>query len=455
MGTQPKQELPPVHIDDLEVTPFLRKVTLFSSGGPFLEGYVLGVIGVALVKITPELGINHHWAGLIGVASIIGLFLGAVFGGYLTDRLGRRRMFLVTLVAVIFLSLACIAITNAWQLFILRMLIGLIIGADYPIATSMIIEFTPSRYRAISMGIIAAVWYLGANCAYLVGYFMLDIPNGWRWMLGSCAIPAIIILLGRISIPESPRWLHSKGRDREAQEIAEKIFGRKILFDGEPVVENTKIRKVFQGTYLKRVIFVGTIWLCQAIPMFAIYTYGPQIIEEFGWSDPNMALIGEMIIGSFFLVGTIPAMFLAETLGRRPLIIISFAVMTVALAVLGIVPEATIVVVLACFAVYALFSGGPGNLEWLYPNELFPTDIRASAMGIAMALSRIATMVSIYILPSFMNKYGSGVTMLVGAGISLLGFLISVLMAPETKGLPLSVTGSEEFTRGMKNVHNR
>lgn len=437
-------DTPKKRLDDVGMTPFLRKVTLFSSGGPFLEGYVLGIVGVALVKMTPELGIDAHWAGLIGVASIVGLFIGAAGGGYITDLLGRRRMFILTLVLVILLSGLSGIIQTPWQLFVLRLLIGLVIGADYPIATSMIAEFTPRRYRAISMGVIAAVWYLGANAAYLVGYLLIDLPHGWRWMLSSSIIPALVILLGRMSIPESPRWLYSKGRKEEAEEIVRRVYGEDVMLDDEET-EKTRFSKIFKGVYLGRVVFVGVIWLCQAIPMFAIYTYGPQIMGAFGWGSGSDSLIGEMIVGTFFMIGTIPAMFLAESIGRRPLIVGSFLVMTIALFVLGIIPNAALWVVVLCFATYALFSGGPGNLEWLYPNELFPTDIRASAMGIAMAISRIGTVVSIYVLPAFIEGHGTGPTMLIGAGITFLGLIVCWVWAPETKGLPLSVTSSPNF----------
>ena len=105
--------------------------------------------------------------------------------------------------------------------------------------------------------------------------------------------------------------------------------------------------------------------------------------------------------------------------------------------------------VVRAFAVYACFSGGPGNLQWLYPNELFPTDIRASAVGVIMSLSRIGTIVSTWALPIFINNYGISNTMLMGAGISLFGLLISVAFAPETRGMSLAQT-SNMTIRGQR-----
>jgi len=142
------------------------------------------------------------------------------------------------------------------------------------------------------------------------------------------------------------------------------------------------------------------------------------------------------------MLGCIPPMYWLNSIGRRPLLIGSFVMMTLALAVLGLIPEMGIWLVVAAFAVYAFFSGGPGNLQWLYPNELFPTDIRASAVGVIMSLSRIGTILSTWALPIFITRYGISYVMLMGAGISLIGLLISIAFAPETRGLTLAQTSS-------------
>ncbi len=434
-----------IDLEDLEMTPLLRRVIAFSSGGPFLEGYVLSIIGVALTAIGNDIQLNAHWMGMLGVAALVGLFVGALFGGWLTDLIGRRKMFVLDLLVVILLSLLCAIVTSAWQLLLLRFLMGITIGADYPIATSMIAEFSPKKYRAMAMGLIAAAWYLGANVAALVGFVLIDLDAGWRWMLASSAIPCIIILLGRWSIPESPRWLASKGRHAEAEQIIHETLGAHVRLPEEEKAESTRISVLLKAGYAKRIIFIAVIWLCQAIPMFALYTYGPQIMGAFGLAEGKNTLLGELLIGTFFMIGTFPAMYLCERIGRRPLIIGSFLGMTVALGVIGIIPAPSILVVLISFITYAILSGGPGNLEWLYPNELFPTSVRATAMGVAMALSRIATVFSMYVLPAVIENYGIGVAMLGGAAISFLGFVVSVAWAPETRGKTLVETGSLDF----------
>jgi putative MFS transporter len=434
-----------VMLDEMGVTPFLKKVTLFASGGPFLDGYVLAIIGVALVQLGPQLQMTAMDNALVGAAALVGLFLGTAVGGYVTDLFGRKIMFTIDIIAIAVISLATVFVTTPAQLVVMRLLIGIAIGADYPIATSLVAEFTPSRYRAISMGVLAAMWYVGATFAGLIGFLCVSVDGGWKWMLGSAVIPCLLIFFGRLDIPESPRWLNRKGRHAEAETIVHRLFGQQVVLEEEKAVK-TRYRNLFRRGYFGRVVFVGTIWLCQVVPMFAIYTFGPQIMTAFGLNTGAEAILGDIVISLFFLAGCIPAMYLLNLLGRRPLLIGSFAMMTLSLLVLGFFPLASIGVVVALFGAYALFSGGPGIMQWLYPNELFPTDIRASAVGAAMAFSRIGTVISTYGLPLFLAAYGIGPTMFVGAAISLLGLVISIAMAPETKGQSLLESSSLEPT---------
>lgn len=433
---QPPEGATPVTLDDVTMTPFLKRVTLMSAGGPFLDGYVLSIIGVALIQIGPDLGLTSRDTALVGAAALLGLFLGTLCGGYATDRIGRKRMFVIDIVAIGAISVATALVHEPWQLVVMRLAIGVVIGADYPIATSLVAEFTPRRYRAVSMGFIAAAWYLGANVAFGVGYLLLQVDGGWRWMLASAVVPCVVILAGRWDIPESPRWLSRQGRAAEADAIVARVYGAHVVLEPEGT-SRTGFRTLFTRPHLGKWLFVGTIWLCQAVPMFAIYTFGPQIMTQMGIDETQVATLGQIVIGTFFLLGCIPAMFWAESLGRRKLLVVSFTLMTAALGLLALFPSPATLLVVVGLGVYAFFSGGPGNLQWLYPNELFPTDIRASAVGAAMAFSRIGTIISTYVLPGFLLLHGSRATLAVGAAISAIGLTVSVLFAPETRDLTL------------------
>lgn len=429
--------------EDAALTPYLKKLTLFASGGTFLDGYILVIIGVALVQLGPELQLDSSWTAMIGVSALVGLFVGSLIFGYVTDIFGRQIMFTIDIIAIIVVSIATMFITTPLELVVLRFLIGIVVGADYPIATSLVTEFAPRKSRAMVMGFIAAVWYIGATCADIVGYFLADIPGSWRWMLGSSAIFAFILQLGRFGAPESPRWLVTKGRTEEAREVVKKVFGPDTELDlSEETVDKVRFSRLFKEGYLTRIIFVGTIWTCQVVPMFAIYTFGPMILDGFGLGSGKLAYFGDILISLFFLAGCVPAMYWLESVGRRPLCIGSFGLMSLALLFLGMYPTAPLWIIVVLFGIYAFFSGGPGILEWLYPNELFPTEIRASAVGVAMALSRLGTVIGIYGLPFLLDKYGVGATMFVGAAISFLGLVVAIIMAPETKGQTLIESSS-------------
>ena len=189
-------------------------------------------------------------------------------------------------------------------------------------------------------------------------------------------------------------------------------------------------------------LYVAIFIMCQVVPMYAIYIFGPDIMSAFGLGEGRASILGESAVSLFFLVGTIPAMFWLNSMGRRKLVILSLSMMFVGLLVLGIWPTAPMYVVIAAFGLYAFFSGGPGILQWLYPNELFPTSVRASAVGIAIAFTRIFTIASTYGMPLFLEAFGIGATMLVAAGLVGTGLVLSYIMAPETKGQTLLESSS-------------
>ena len=217
---------PSRNFDDLKFSSIHRRILLWGSGGPFLDGYVLVMIGVALEQLTPALKLDADWIGLLGAGTLAGLFVGTSLFGYISDKVGRRKMFLIDIIAIGVISVATMFVSSPVELLVMRVLIGIVIGADYPIATSMITEFSSTRQRAFSISFIAAMWYVGATCADLVGYWLYDVEGGWRWMLGSAAIPCLLILIGRFELPESP----SQSKETEAHVPGFFAFAQQTLF---------------------------------------------------------------------------------------------------------------------------------------------------------------------------------------------------------------------------------
>ncbi|CQR73048.1 Inner membrane metabolite transport protein YgcS [Sporomusa ovata DSM 2662] len=438
-------------IEDHPYSPFLRKLTIYTSGGPFLDGYILVIIGIALIQLEPFLKLDSFWLGMVGASALLGLLVGGALFGYVTDRMGRQLMYQIDLIAIIVFSIAQMFVTTAVELCVLRFMIGIAVGADYPIATALLTEFSPRKHRGIMLGVLMCTWYLGAIFAGLIGYWMLELgPSGWKWMLGSSAIPAIILVIGRWGTPESPRWLVNKGQIEKARDIIKRVYGPE--FDVSDLHENsenvpTKVSRLLQKEYLKRTVFIGLYWMFQIVPCFAIYTFGPQILGALGLSGGNLWVIGYALISLMFLLGCIPALFWVNSIGRRPLLIWSFVIMTAGMLILGVVHDAPFWMVLLGFGAYAFFSGGPSILDWVYPNELFPTEIRATAVGLGTSISRIGAAIGTFGVPYSINYLGIEKTMLVGAFITFLGLLVSIAWAPETKGMSLAEASLVEDTK--------
>jgi putative MFS transporter len=421
------------------LSPFHARLTLYSSGGPFLDGYVLSIIGVALVQITPALHLSTAWEGLIASSTLIGMFFGGFIGGWLTDRFGRQLLYTWDLAAILICSLAQFWVSNGETLFLLRLLIGVAVGADYPIATALSAEFMSARHRGPVIGCLISMWFVGAAAAYFVGAAFQHLgADGWRWMLASAALPAAIFMALRHGTPESPRWLQRKGRSAEAQAVIQRVYGENVPSEYESSITGTQVTLagLFASGYGPRLAFTTLFWTCAIVPLFAVYAFAPKILLALGLTGTS-AFVGSSLVAALFLVGTLLAIPLVNVLGRRRLIVHSFLWSALALLLLSLFPNAGSAITFALFGTYAVCIGGTQLMEWLYPNELFPTEVRGTAMGIASSLSRIGAAIGTYLTPVALQALGIGLTMMWAAGITAVGFLVCLFMAPETTGQSL------------------
>ncbi|MDQ8704077.1 MFS transporter [Streptomyces sp. LHD-70] len=424
---------------------FHRKLFLLSSGGPFLDGFILSIIGVAIAGADKDLGLTTFLEGMVGAAALVGVLVGGVVFGWLTDRVGRQAMYTIHLVVLVVASALSLGVTEAWQLIALRFVAGLAVGADHTIATALLSEWLPSNRRGRTMGALVAMWFVGASTAYLVGC-LVSASGGdewWRWMLATAAVPGVLLLLGRLGTPESPRWLLSHNRPEDAREAINTAFGRyptdaelTQLSESEPP-KSARLSELFKGGYLGRTLFAGGFWMCQVAPAFAIWTFYPVILGEYGFEDGNTALLWSVVVSLVTLLGCFPAIRWVDTYGRRPVIIWTFVGVAVSLAMLGLFPGMAAALAITMFVINALALGGGNILQYIYPTELFPTHIRASAMGVASSISRIGAAAGTYLLPLGLDTIGLGPSMLVGAGIAAVGTAMCVAWAPETKGKAL------------------
>lgn len=436
-----------IPLDEAPFGTFHKRLTIYSCGGPFCDGYILGIIAVALPPLTRELGLTPGMQGLIAAAALFGMFLGGAVFGFLTDLVGRRVMYTLDLAVFLCASVAQFWVHHAGALLLLRLALGVAIGADYPIASALMAEFAPRRHRGRLLAAMIGAWWLGYTLSFLVGYALsFDRDLGWRWMLSSSALPAAAAMLLRWGTPESPRWLMSQGRVHEARQVVELHLGG----DYELPVSaagNIDYRHLFSSPYRARFVFVCLFWSCQIVPTFGIDTYAPALLETLGSPAP---VLGSAVMGLFFLGGVTAAICLVERIGRRLLLTIPFAITSVALGALGLVDRPTSPLAILCLVTFAMFNAASSVLQWIYPNELFPTEIRATAVGLATAVSRVGAAVGTFLVPLALHRFGVSYLMVVFAGISALGYMVALRCAPETSALSLSEASANPGERRFK-----
>lgn len=193
--------------------------------------------------------------------------------------------------------------------------------------------------------------------------------------------------------------------------------------------------------YGKRMLFVSVFWSCSVIPVFAVYAFAPTVLQALHLKGA-WASFGSVAITLLFVVGCFVATRLINTVGRRSMLIHSFLWSGLALLGLGLFCDGSEMLVLVLFGAYAVFIGGAQVLQLVYPNELFPTEIRSAAVGMGASLSRIGAAIGTWAVPVALQGIGVGNTMFAAAGVTLFGLLVSLAIAPETRALSLQEAAS-------------
>lgn len=440
----------PIPVDDLPISRFHSRVAFVTGGGPFCDGYLLGVIAVALPTLTTGLSLTPLWEGLIASSALIGLFAGGVIFGPMTDRLGRQGMYVMNLVVFIVGSVAQLFVTEGWQLFVIRIIIGLAIGADYPIASAIATEYIPRKMRGPVLSALVVAWWIGYGISFVVGYLMSGLgDDAWRWMLATGAVPAVVFLVLRIGVPESPRWLIAAGKVEKAREVARRCFGEQADFDALLAERSHRVSRrgsglanivtIFRRGYGFTLVFCSLFWMCQVAPSFAVRTYQPQLLKAFGVTNE---LGGSVLIMVFPVLGVAFSVWAVNAIGRRLLLVGSFVVLTLAFVALSVIPPSVAAVTITLFIVYHIAEAAGSGLQYVYPNELFPTELRATGMGVATGMSRLGSAAGTFVLPATTTALGVRGALLIAAGIGLVGVVVSWFMAPETRHLKLAEASS-------------
>ncbi|WP_405740396.1 MFS transporter [Streptomyces sp. NBC_01525] len=418
------------------ITNFHLRVTATTFGANFSDGYALGIIGAVLPVLSTTMHLSGVWQGLLGASALIGLFLGSIVLGRVADAVGRQKLYLYNFWLITIASAAQFWAHSPLTLFLLRLIIGFGLGCDYAVGPTLLSEFAPRRVRGVLLGSLTVLWTVGYVLANILGTYIPITDSAAHWLLASGALPALLVLLLRIGIPESPSWLAARGRAAEAAQIRRKYLGQSEVNaeDAQATAAEqpptARYRELFARGQASKTWFGAVFFSAQVLPYFAIYTFMSQILSTMHISNTGTQ---NLVLNLALLLGGVIGLWPVQRMGRRPFTIGTFAILTVCLATMAVLSDATGWVLTIPFLVYTFVMAAASNITQVYPPELFPTALRGSGVGFLNGTSRIASAVGTFILPVSLTQLGVGWSMGWMALVLLIGTVVSLAWAPETR----------------------
>lgn len=437
----------------------VNRATLYTFGafGGILFGYDLGVIAGVLVLLAKQWSLTAFQKGAITASLSVGAMVGAVLAGRLCNRIGRRLTIMAAAVVVILGTVACV-LAGDWQVMMLtRGVIGIGVGLSSATVPTYLAELAPARVRG-ALGSLNQLFIVsGILTAFLVDY-ALSSHNNWKGMFLGALIPAAILIAGLLVLPETPRWLLSKGRDAEAKAVL--AATRPDASDAELDVEVQDIRDVIRRDSEERGR-VRDLWQPWVRPMVlvamilaigqqfsgvnAINAYFPTMLKSLGFAT-RTALLSAVVLGVVKFLFTVWELFVVDRWGRKPLLQIGAAIMVVSLFAAGLVIKnvtdkntlgtMTLIFLILYLAGYEL---GWGATVWVMIGEIFPLRARAAGTAVATTVLWAATGLVTAVFPTMSAKsnLGIGGAMWVFAGINVVLLILARFYVPETKGRSL------------------
>lgn len=411
------------------------RLLLLSSAGMFLDGYSLTVIAFAIILIDPYFRLSALASAIIIGSVIIGSIIGAVLIGKLGDLFGRKSVYIANMALFIVFGLLSALSVNFLMLFLSRLVLGIAIGADYPISNSYIAEMAPEKLRGKYLAFAGLSFSIGSVFSSLIAASLFPLGiTGWRFMLGIGVIPAVIVMILRISMPESRRWLNIHDL-----KLKNKLnFKSKFNSNLENKLENGIYYKgMFSKDHIKNTALYSSIWFLYDTGAYGVGLLIPLIFKKSGLvSNVDNALITSVIL----LVGIISAVYalynIDGKIGRKGFQLIGFIGMGLSLSFLPIFYQSlTGLVVIILIA--EIFNSFPGLTVGMFPAELSHTAFRSSAYGFAAMMGKFGAVAGVLIVTYFVKKGENYGFYIIGA-LMLAAFFLSFLL-PETKALELDL----------------
>ncbi len=405
--------------DRLDALPFTRRHLRILTGsgvGWALDAMDVGLISFIIAVLAKQWSLNSTQTGWLASVGFIGMAIGASVGGLLADRLGRRQVFALTLLIYGIATGASALAGGLALLMVLRFFVGLGLGAELPVASTYVSEFAPARIRGRLIVILEAFWAVGWTAAALIGFFVIPASeDGWRWAFAFGAVPAVYALIVRWALPESPRWLASRGRITKAERIVE-TFEAEAGITQEPAINkepatraiavtaSARLSTLWAPEFRLRTASAWIVWFCVNFAYYGAFIWIPTFLVSSG-HDLVTSFRFTLIITLAQLPGYAVAAWLIEVWGRRITLSVFLAGSAVSAVLFGAATsEASLI---AAGMALSFFNLGAWGALYAVTPEIYPTSLRGTGSGWAAGAGRIASIVAPLVVPVLFQAGGA------------------------------------------------
>ncbi len=423
----------------LDALPFTRrhlKVLTGSGLGWALDAMDVGLVSFVLTALIAQWSLTGEQASWIASAGFVGMAVGASLGGLLADRFGRRSVFALTLLIYGLATGASALAGGVAALIALRVVVGLGLGAELPVASTYVSELAPARMRGRLIVILEAFWAIGWTAAALIGFFVIPASaDGWRWAFALGAIPALYALIVRWGLPESPRWLAQRGRDAEASEVVAGFESSPALGESRrhrtapaapalpaapaPAATSARQRlaRLWSAELRVRTAALWTVWFCVNFAYYGAFIWIPTILFAQGY-DLVKSFGFTLIITLAQLPGYAVAAWLIEVWGRRATLSVFLAGSAIAAVLFGTASGEGAII--ATGMALSFFNLGAWGALYAVTPETYPTSLRGTGAGWAAGVGRIASIVAPLSVPPLLAAGGAPLLFVIFAAFFVL-----------------------------------
>lgn len=383
-------------LEALPVGRFHYKLLLVTGLGWLFDSMDTGLIAFILPVLAKEWGLAPGQMGLIGSIGLIGMALGAVISGTVADRIGRKKVFTITVLLYSIASAFCALSWNYQSLLVFRFLVGFGLGGELPVAATLVSEYAPSRVRGRFIVLLESFWGLGWIAAACIAYFFIPV-YGWRMAFLIGALPALYVCLIRLHMPESVRYLLTRGRVDEARQIVlsleKQLHVPSALFTGEtetvPVVAKASFRELWKKPFMSRTIMLWLVWFGINFSYYGIFMWLPSLVFQQGFTVVK-TFEYVLIMTLAQLPGYYCAAWLVDKIGRKYTLSAFLLFSGVASYFFG--HASTAATLMMWGSIMSFFNLGAWGVLYTYTPEQYPTAIRALGSGWAAGFGRFGGM---------------------------------------------------------------